>query len=282
MIKIMVKVISLGLGVQSTALYLMSSLKELPPAKVAIFSDTGKESTATYDYLDYLKKWQKQHRGIDIAVVREKNLYDDLVNKSKSKRFASIPAFTLNADGKVGMLRRQCTGDYKIRPVDDYIRDQIYRLPKGARRPQTSVWIGITTDEAERMSIPKERWKVNHYPFLGLTVDSRGNVERIPWTVPRDRNSVMEWYRLKGIPVPPKSSCVFCPYQSDHTWAMRKQHAPEDFQAAVRVDEAIRNSTRQGVKNPVYLHRSCTPLSEVVFNTAHTSEWGECSGTCHT
>lgn len=277
----MKQIISLGLGVQSTAMYFMSSIKELPPAEVAVFSDTGKESAATYDYLDYLKKWQKQNGGIRIEVLNGKNLYQDLLNKSRVTRFATIPAFTSNPDGKTGMLRRQCTGDYKIKPVNDYIRDKVYGLPKGARRPLTSVWIGITLDEAERMSIPKERWKVNHYPFLGMTVDSWGNVERIPWSLVRTRDSVLEWYGLKGIPVPPKSSCVFCPYQSDHTWAMRKSQAPEDFKAAVMVDEAIRNSTRQGVNNPVYLHRSCKPLAEVEFDSAQTVEWGECSGTCH-
>ncbi|TYR37410.1 hypothetical protein FXV77_05235 [Sphingobacterium phlebotomi] len=278
----MTKVISLGLGVQSTALYYMASMKEMPTANVAIFSDTGRESTATYSYLEYLKNWQKQNNGIKIAVVKDKNLYQDLIYKSNSTRFASIPAFTSSATGKVGMLRRQCTGDYKIRQVDDYIRDHVYKLPKRARRPQTDVCIGITLDEAERMSIPRERWKVNVYPFLGLKVDSWGNVERIPWAVPRDRKNIMEWYKQKNLPIPPKSACVFCPYQSDHTWAMRKLHAPEDFAAAVRVDEAIRNSTQQGIKNPVYLHRSCVPLSEVEFNITETVEWGECSGTCHT
>lgn len=278
----MKRVISLGLGVQSTALYLMASMKELPDAEVAIFSDTGKESTATYNYLEYLQKWQKQNNGIRIAVVKEKNLYEDLIYKSNSTRFPSIPAYTLNADGKIGMLRRQCTGDYKIKQVDDYIRDHVYNLPKGSRRPKTEVCIGITTEEAERMSIPRQRWKTNVYPFLGLTVDSYGSVQSIPWTVTMSRKSVIQWYSNKGIPVPPKSSCVFCPYQSDNTWAMRKENEPEDFNYAVKVDEAIRNSTRQGVKNPVYLHRSCIPLKDVVFDKSQRSEWGECSGTCHT
>ncbi|WP_222165932.1 hypothetical protein [Edaphocola aurantiacus] len=278
----MVTVISLGLGIQSTALYYMASMNEMPKATVAIFSDTGRESRATYDYLNYLQNWQQQNKGIKIAVCTEKNLYHDLLYSGQGSRFASIPAFTKNENGKVGMLKRQCTGDYKIKSVDNYIRDEIYGLPKGARRPVTNVCIGITLDEAERMSIPRERWKVNVYPFLGMKVDSYGNVERIPWTVPMDRAAVIKWYHQKGLPVPPKSSCVFCPYQSDHTWAMRKAQAPEDFADAVSVDEAIRNSTRQGVHNPVYLHRSCIPLSEVQFDQSQKVEWGECSGTCHT
>jgi hypothetical protein len=272
----------LGLGVQSTALYYMASMKELPAADIAIFADVGRESTATYGYMDYLKNWQVNNSGIPISVCRHKNLYEDLIYTSGKTRFASVPAFTKNGDGSTGMLRRQCTYEYKIKQVDDHIRDKIYGLPKGARRPKTNVCIGITLDEAERMSIPRERWKVNVYPFLGLKVDSWGNVEHIPWSIPMDRTAVLNWYRLKGLPVPPKSSCVFCPYQSDSTWAERKANSPEDFNAAVKVDEAIRNSTKQGINNPVFLHRSCTPLKDVVFDSSQKSEWGECSGTCHT
>ncbi len=68
------KIISLGLGVQSTALYYMSSMGELPRADHAIFVDTGKEKKGTIAYLKYLAAWQREHRGIGITVVRKKNL----------------------------------------------------------------------------------------------------------------------------------------------------------------------------------------------------------------
>lgn len=277
----MLQIISLGLGVQSTALYLMSSMGELPRADYAIFSDTGKEAKKTYAYLDFLLDWKEKNNGISIIVLRERNLYNDLLNTQGNGRFTSIPAFTQNENGSVGMLRRQCTADYKITVVDNYIRDHIYRLPKGARRPQTAVWHGITLDEIERMSEPREAWKINTYPFLGHAVHKNGNADKIDWAKPMDRNEIIQWYQLCGLPAPPKSSCVFCPYQSDRSWAIKKKNAPEDFAAAVQVDEAIRNSTRKGIKNPVYLHRSCRPLSEAAFNSKQDEEWGECSGNCH-
>lgn len=43
------KIISLGLGVQSTALYYMSSMGELPRCNYAIFVDTGKEKKKTIE-----------------------------------------------------------------------------------------------------------------------------------------------------------------------------------------------------------------------------------------
>jgi len=83
------KVISLGLGVQSTAMYLMSSLGELNRADYAVFADPGAEHPKTYELLIYLEKWQKENNGIPI-ITRAKNLKQDLLNKQNSTgtRFA--------------------------------------------------------------------------------------------------------------------------------------------------------------------------------------------------
>lgn len=277
----MLRIISLGLGVQSTALYFMSSMGQLPLADHAIFADTGKEASATYRYLEFLQDWQKNNQGIPITVCRDKNLYRDLLSPGSGERFTSIPAFTVGEDGNVGMLKRQCTYEYKIMVIDNYIRDHIYGLPKGARRPPTSIWHGITMDEIERMVFPREAWKVNTYPFLGYYTTHKGEHSVLGSGKPMTRQEVIRWYVLHCLPVPPKSSCVFCPYQSDYSWARKKELAPDDFKAAVRVDKAIRNSTRKGITQPVYLHRSCKPLSEVVFDLLQDQESGECSGNCH-
>jgi len=49
-------VISLGAGVQSTTMALMSAVGELPPVDCSIFADTKNESEAVYSYLENLKK----------------------------------------------------------------------------------------------------------------------------------------------------------------------------------------------------------------------------------
>lgn len=277
----MLKIILLGLGVQSTALYLMSSMGVLPKADMAIFVDIGKEGAGTYAYLQFLQSWQTSHDGLPLVVLTSKNLFRDLLHPSYSERPISIPAFTYNPDGTIGMLRRQCTSEYKIKVMDDYIRDTIYGLPKYARRPETELWYGITTDEIERLSIPREAWKVNSYPFAGYYTTHGGATEALLWARPMSRQDVIRWYVLHMLPVPPKSACVFCPYQSDASWARRKKLFPEDFAAAVAVDKAIRNSTRAGVLYPVFLHRSCKPLDSVEFDSRGDKDWGECSGTCH-
>lgn len=274
-------IISLGLGVQSTALYFMSSLGELPRCDYAVFVDTGKEKKGTIQYLSFLQKWATKNNGIPIIVVRKKNLYKDLLNKRNStgQRFSSIPAFTSNDDGSTGMLRRQCTNEYKIEQVDKTIRE-ILKIPRlvGVR---INVWKGISLEEIERLSIPQTNWKIHVYPFCGYTISKQ--VTESNDYKKRTRNDIINWYISNSLPVPPKSSCVFCPYQSDAAWYNMKINEPTDFAAAVRVDKAIRNSSKKGIKNQIFLHNSCVPLELIEFSPDAPDLWsGECSGNCHT
>lgn len=274
------KIISLGLGVQSTAMYYQSSTGDLPRCDYAIFVDTGREKKKTIQYLKFLQKWKKENNGIEIIVVREKNLYKDLLNSENStgQRFSSIPAFTKNPDGTTGMLRRQCTNEYKIEQVDRTIRE-ILEVPALTGK-KIEVWKGITLEEIERLSIPDRDWKIHVYPYCGYSVNSKNTQKTDSFR--KTRNDLVNWYASVGLPVPPKSSCVFCPYQSDAAWYAMKVNEPSDFRAAVKVDQAIRNSTKKGIDNQAFLHESCMPLDEIVFKPGLPDLWhGECSGHCH-
>lgn len=96
------------------------------------------------------------------------------------------------------------------------------------------------------------------------------------------RIQIINWYHTNNLPVPPKSSCVFCPYQSDAAWRDMKVNAPADFYAAVLVDRAIRYSSKKGMTNKIFLHESCIPLEDIIFSEGLPDLWhGDCSGTCH-
>lgn len=271
------------MGVQSTSLYYMSSMGELPRCDYAIFADPGKEKAKTMQYLYQLKKWEKDNNGIPIIVVNDKNLYKDLMNQTNStnNRFASIPAFTI-MDGKIGMLRRQCTNEYKIAQVDKTIK-KIYGLSKYGRFPQTEIWIGITLDEIHRMSIPqKQKWKTLIYPFCGYKIDWTSKAEKFEQSsfIMR-RADLMNWYNRNKLNMPVKSSCTFCPFQSDANWLEMKRNEPEEFADAIKLDYTIRNSTKKGIKSPIYLHNSCKPLDQVDFNESQMNLWGDCGPFCH-
>jgi len=242
------KIISLGLGVQSTALYLMSSLGIVDRADHAIFTDPGAEHPDTYKLLDYVLEWQKLNDGIPIYIVR-KSLYDDLLKKKNStgQRFAVIPAFTGN---KTGMLRRQCTKEYKINPVMKKIRD-LYGLKPRQRMPMTQVWLGISLDEIERMKLSNYHRITYRYPLID---------ERIT------REDCKRYLEDKDFINVKKSSCVFCPYHSDKGWKKWKDNYPDIWNRIVKIDSAIRDGLEErGLKNKLYLHRSRKSIKDIEF-----------------
>ena len=247
------KIISLGLGVQSTAMYLMSSLGELDRADYAVFADPGAEHPETYELLKFLQEWEKANNGIPI-VVSGKNLYKDLMNSvnSRGKRFASIPAFTKSKDGtREGMLRRQCTGEYKVAVVVKSVR-QLYGLAPHKRMPMTEFWLGITLDEIMRMKDSQLPRVTNIYPLIDRHFR---------------RSDCFKWLDSNNFPTPVKSACFFCPYQSDSQWKRLKQKHPKSFKRAVEIDKRIRNSSNKGILEPIYLHRSRQPLGTIDFES---------------
>ena len=146
----MYKVISLGAGVQSSTLFLMSCLGEIDRPDVAIFADTGAEPSQVYEHLEYLKGIGKEY-CIPLEVVSIGNLgkdYYDLID-GKRTRVAAIPFFVKNGDGSQGMMRRQCTMDYKIVPLRRRAKELM--IESGNKEMET--WIGISVDEIDRMSI---------------------------------------------------------------------------------------------------------------------------------
>ena len=243
----MMKVISLGMGVQSTAMYMMSSKNIIERADHAVFADPGAELPRTYEILEFLQDWASLNDGIPIHVTNEKNLLQDIMKAQYSRgvRWASIPAFTESG----GMIMRQCTGEYKINPVIQKVRE-LHGLKRKQKMPQTEMWLGITMDEIQRMK-ESQLARIDYvYPLIEQRM-TRGDCLKI--------------FERFEFPVPPKSSCVFCPYHSDKNWKEIKEKLPEEWEKCVEIDNTIRDATRKGLQDKLYLHRSLIPLERIEF-----------------
>ena len=72
------RVLSLGAGVQSTALALMIEKRQLPMVNSAIFADTGGEPDEVYTHLEWLKK----QLSYPVHVVKWGNLKKDIMRAS--------------------------------------------------------------------------------------------------------------------------------------------------------------------------------------------------------
>jgi len=270
-------VLSLGCGVQSSAIYFLSHYGLLPQLDFCVFADTGNEKNHTMEYLDFLLDFQKKNNSAPIFVASYKNLYDELFLDA-GRKSGSIPAFTKNINGAVGMLRRQCTVNYKIRVVNKVIREQ-QGIKPGFSTPPTIIWIGISLDEKDRMSAPLDSWKTHYYPLISYSATSNKffkNSTKIYYT----RLDCINFLKVFNLLVPDKSSCKICPYMSDSEWSQLKENDLDGFNSSVLLDEKIRNSTAKGVNNPIFLHRSCKPLSSIKFEKNSLFNFGNCTGYC--
>jgi hypothetical protein len=260
-------VISLGAGVQSSTLLLLAAAEEFgQPPQLAIFADTGWEPRAVYEHLAWLE--HEVHGVIEIARVAAGNLRDDALATARGERvrnrkgFASFPAHLATSGGPKGQLRRQCTSEYKVRPI----RRELRRRGFGPRVP-VEMWLGISLDEFTRMKPADVRYITNRWPLVELRMS---------------REDCLTWWR-RNYPgrVPPKSACIGCPYRSDAAWREVKNQ-PAEWADAVLVDEAIRSLPR--IRSEAYLHPSLRPLGEVHLRDAAPDDAAafdaECDGVC--
>lgn len=274
-------ILALGIGTQSTTLYYMSALGIIKPYDHAIFVDPGREKKETYKYLKMLIEWGKKNNGPPIIVYYENNLYKNLLNctNSSGNGFISIPAYVTGRKNKSALLTRQCTNEYKIQPFTRAIR-KIYNVTGHYWTPPTTISFGITVDEIQRMKIPRKKWQTSLFPFCGYSV-TRDKTKKIKGLPKFKRQDCIDWLIENNFEVPVKSSCTFCPFQSDASWQEMKNNDPEEFKAMVNLDKTIRKDHRSIIKTPIYLHRSLKPLDRVVFKTSDKDDFSSCSaGIC--
>jgi len=242
------KVLSLGAGVQSSTLLLMACKDEIEKPDVAIFADTGWESGATYKHLDWLKIEAGKY-GIPVIIVQEYNIKYDCLNGSELHHGMYLMPIFMRLNGKLSIGKRQCTSNYKIRPLYHKVRELLgvsrrARLPKDA----LELWIGISLDESQRIYNATAGWVFNRFPLA----------ERF-----MTRNDCELWLHNNYHITVPKSSCVGCPYHDKRCW-QDIYSVPDEWADAVLVDEAIRHGHPRYEQ---FLHNSGRPLAEIDLRT---------------
>lgn len=237
---IRLRVLSLGAGVQSTTLALMAAHGQFGPLDCAIFADTGWEPRAVYDHLEWLMS--PNVLPFPVHIVSAGNIREQLINAGQGNRWASIPAFaktvtpagaevpvldedkegelvevatrrTTSETVSIGMIRRQCTTEFKIVPIRRKVRELAGLTRKRSPSfPVVESWIGISTDEIVRAKLSFEAWQVKRFPLIEMRMS---------------RRDCLAWLRRHDYPDPPKSACIGCPFHSDSLWRSMRDNDAE-------------------------------------------------------
>jgi hypothetical protein len=248
-----IRVVSYGGGVQSTALLVLAARRDID-YRTFLFANTGDDSEHP-DTLAFVRQVAMPYAETHLIELVElnrlhrrgphkgerKTLYADLLREGS--RSIPIPIHMAAA----GPGTRQCTEDFKI----NVLARELKRRGATAHFPAT-VALGISVDEIERARpgvdarVPVQN---RTYPLLDLGY-SRRDCTRI--------------IAAAGLEVPPKSSCWFCPFHGPEAWRRLRRNRPELFERAIAL-EATLNERRAALgRDPVYLSAKARPLHLVV------------------
>lgn len=259
------KYLSLGAGVQSTVLALMAVRGDIEKPDAAIFADTGWEPKAVYEHLDWLESVlpypliRVRRAGLDLG-----EMMLDVAKTGVEKGNMLIPYFP----GSGGMVPKQCSKEFKTRPVAREIC-RLNGIEPGKRGPKHQIvemWLGISCDEMQRMKDNEKKWIHNRWPLIEARMTRR---DCLTWLSDRQYKA-------------PRSSCIFCPFRTREEWLAMKETAPDDFARVSEFDVNIRAAHPDGA----YLTRDRLPISAIDFSKPDTGEadifglGNECEGMC--
>jgi len=237
---------SSGGGVQSTAIAALIVQGRLPKPDLAVISDTERELSTTWAYMDAVTLPALASVGVTLHRVKKSKYATVDLYGGKDGNSLLIPAFTTQGED-IGKLPGFCSNEWKLRVVQRWARKE-----HGVKA--ATLWIGISTDEQQRVFMPLGKWE-KHYPLIDLNfsrADCIAIVESVGW------------------PEPPRSSCWMCPNHREGEWLWQENAAPQDHRKAIVFDREIRK------RDPhAWLHPLAQPLSEVKFDIKNEVMFGK-------
>ena len=251
------RVLSLGAGVQSTVMAILADEGMFGgPPDLAIFADTQWEPAGVYEHL----KWLTDRLSYPVEIVTAGDLRADTL----ASPFSKIPVY-IDRKSSNGMGKRQCTADYKIKPIQRAVRRHL-GLKKGQRFPLSTTveqWLGISTDEIVRAKEARHAQITHRFPLIEIGFSRR---DCLRWWGDRFPTRTLA-----------KSACIGCPFHNDGLWREMRDSDPVSWADAVDFD-------REMNKRGEFLHRQRVPLDQVDLSTpedrGQLSFLDECDGMC--
>lgn len=134
-------------------------------------------------------------------------------------------------------MKRWCTDKFKIRPLYKYFKKPCL------------CYIGYSWDEKHRAKNSQNKDIFNQFPFLCLK-----------WT----RQDCIDYIKSLNMPVPIRSGCWFCPYQSKEQWILLKNKHPDLFKKAILLEKLNKKYRLDNNKIPLNLSASKKSLKQLV------------------
>lgn len=250
----MLTIFSYGGGVQSTAALVLAAQGKIAYSTF-LFCNVGddSENPETLTYVNEIARpYALAHHleFIELQKKRRNGEMDTIYGRLTRPESRSIGIPIRMSNGAPG--NRTCTADFKILVVARWTKRQ-----GATKEAPATIGLGISLDEFQRMrndsGIAHERLA---YPLIDLRLD---------------RSACMEIIRHAGLPVPPKSSCWFCPFHTLAVWQTMRHEQPDVFEKAVKLEQTINARRLQQGRDQVWLTRKLKPLEKATTDHVQAS-----------
>jgi hypothetical protein len=237
-----VRIFSFGGGVQSTAALVLAAEGKIDFPLFA-FANVGADSEdpLTIEYIERHAKPYAAAHGIDLREVRKvrRDGQELTLMQHLEQQKRSVPIPVRMSNGAPG--RRSCTQDFKIVPIA-----KLAKALGATPADPAVIGLGISIDEFQRMSSTNHiAYTVREYPLIDLRLD---------------RSNCMSIIERAGLPIPPKSSCFFCPFHTRGAWQRLRQDRPALFDKSVALETMLNERRDAHGQTRVFLHSSSLPL----------------------
>ena len=216
------RVLSLGGGVNSTALLLAMARNHIQPHLV-LFADTGGERPETYKHVEQVEWWCDK-QGIEMQWVTNGGRGQGRTLEENCLTRKELPSLAYGFKG--------CSVKWKRQPMDRFVREWQPAKDCWAAGGKVVRFIGIDAGEAHRAVLDEDAKFTYRYPL-------------VEWGM--GRQECIREIENAGWLVPPKSSCFYCPaMRRNEILEMQRTH-PELLQRALEIEANADTHTVAGL-----------------------------------
>jgi len=215
-----------GGGVNSTAM-VVEWLRREQPLDYVLFADTGGEKPTTYAYLETFALWLQERK---VPFVRLKATVQDESLKQECLRSKRLPSLAYGF--------KKCSLKWKRQPQDKWLNNSDEARAVWAAGGQVLKLIGYDAGE-KRRAVPKNgksSFDCDKYTY---------RYPLIEWDW--DRDACVDGLKAAGLPIPPKSSCFFCPASTVKEILDLQEKHPDLLERALAMENNAENTSVLGL-----------------------------------
>jgi hypothetical protein len=191
--------------------------------RAIVMCDPGSEREGTHRYrLAVANPWLRSVGFPEVTVISRK---EEGLHRARAWQLETLEeeCLRIHALPSIAYGWKKCSQKYKGEPSRWWLARQPWAQAEWAAGRKLVKAIGYDFDEPERVAAAFQNpWEV---------------ARLVPWyplfEAKLARAAAVELIRSQGLPVPPKSSCTFCPSNQLAEWKQLRAEEPEAFARAV-------------------------------------------------